>query len=306
MVSETTPAVAPSSAGVRVLWLTLPIGLAALVSSLAGLLDDGVYERETTNWAAQAVGQDAVNLVVFPLMFLAAWWGLRGSARAVLLWTGLAMYSAYSYLLYAGFVHFTRLFPLYLLAFGCSVFATVAGLVIIDPRRLRRELGHHAPARDAGTVLVALGALFALLWLSEFGPHVVAGTTPEAVTAAGLPSNPVWVLDLGMVLPAMVITGVWLRRGRPLGYLFAVPLLTFGVAMSSAILGMFVALWLAGEPLEPVAVAMVALVLVAETVVAARLLHRLRGVPLTALLRPSDRPEGIGDEMLQPARVLVP
>ena len=56
----------------------------------------------------------------------------------------------------------------------------------------------------------------------------------------------------------MVLTGVQLRRGRPVGYLLVVPLYGFGIVMSAAILGMFASLAVAAEPvLVPVAVVMV-------------------------------------------------
>jgi hypothetical protein len=53
-----------------------------------------------------------------------------------------------------------------------------------------------------------------------------------------LPVNPIHVLDLALVLPAMAATGVLLWMNRPPGFLFAVPLLMFGVAMDIAIIAM--------------------------------------------------------------------
>lgn len=50
----------------------------------------------------------------------------RGSSRAPLVWLGIAIYLAYSYLLYAMFVHFTPLFPVYV---------AVPWLVVLRPLR---------------------------------------------------------------------------------------------------------------------------------------------------------------------------
>lgn len=258
------------------LWLSVPIAIAAIAASLAGLLVPSTYEAETTNWAAQGAGQDVVNLLIYPLLLALAWRAVRGSVVAFLSWVGLSAYSAYSYLLYAGYVHFNGLFPIYLLAFGLSTYALVAGLALLDPVQLRGAFSPAAPARWVGTVLVVLGGMFALLWLSEIVPAVAAGTTPEAIVIAGLPTNPVWVLDLGIVLPAMILAGLLLRRDRPLGWLLAIPLLTFGVAMGAAIVGMFAMLSIEGEPVASAPAVMISLVVVLESVAISRLFGHLR------------------------------
>lgn len=257
-------------------WLTVPLALGAIVASAAGVFVPAAYEAETANWAAQGRGQDVANLVLFPALLLLAWRAARGSVRALLGWVGVAAYGAYSYLLYAGWVHFGGLFLVYVAVFGLSVWAVAAGLAVVDPVRLRAMVRPTAPVRAVGAVLAGVGALFGLLWLSEIVPATVDGVTPQTLVDTGLVTNPVWVLDLAIVLPAMVVAGVLLRRGRALGYLLAVPLLAFGAAMGVAILGMFGALAIAGETVGAVSVVMVSLVLVAEVAALARFLAHVR------------------------------
>jgi hypothetical protein len=64
---------------------------------------------------------------------------------------------------------------------------------------------------------------------------------PKGVTEIGAPVNPVHVLDLAFILPGMIITAAALRKRKPLGLLFAAPLLTFSAVMGVAILAMFAA-----------------------------------------------------------------
>lgn len=282
-----------------VLWLSVPIAVGAIVASAVGLLWPDAYSSETANWAAQGRGQDAVNLLIYPALLLLAWRAARGSLLALLGWAGLALYSAYSYLLYAGWVHFGALFPVYVAVFGLSVYALVGVLALIDPRRLRASFRRSAPERGVGALLAALGAAFALLWLGEIVPPLLEGSVPATLTDAGLASNPVWVLDLGVVLPAMVLTGVLLRRGRPLGYLLAVPLLAFGMAMGAAIVGMLVALGLAGEPAATGPAVMIVLIVVFETAALIAFVQHLRpGVHAADVVRspesPSLRPDAAG------------
>ncbi len=210
------------------LGLTIPIAVGAMTASLAGILGAGTYAAETPNWAGQAVGQDAVNLVVYPVMVVLAWRASRGSVSAYLWWLGAAAYSTYSYLLYAGFVHFSGWFLVYVATFGSSAFALVAGAASLDASALRSRFRSDVPMRGVGTVLASLGVVFALLWLSEVVPATVSGSVPRAVVDAGLTTNPVWVLDLGLVLPAMIAGGLLLRRHRTPGYLLAGPLLASG------------------------------------------------------------------------------
>lgn len=274
------------------LWLSVPIAAGAILASVAGLFSASVYGAETVNWAAQGRGQDAVNLVVYPVMLVLAWRAARGSLPAFLGWLGAIAYSAYSYLLYAGWVHFGVLFPIYVATFGLSTYALIGGLAKIDPARLKAAFRTSVPNRGVGTVLAGLGGLFAMLWMSEIVPPLLDGSTPQMLLDAGLASNPVWVLDLGIVLPAMILAGVMLRRDRPLGYLLAGPLLVFGIVMGAAIVGMFIALALASEPVTVAAATMIGLIVLFETAALMRLLrHRRSDIDLadaTRVIGPSE------------------
>jgi len=56
------------------------------------------------------------------------------------------------------------------------------------------------------------------------------------VTESGLLTNPVHVLDLGLYLPAMIITAILLWRRKLLGYFLAIPLLVFNILTGIGIL----------------------------------------------------------------------
>ena len=94
---------------------------------------------------------------------------------------------------------------------------------------------------------------------------------PPSLAEAGLPTNPVHVLDLAIVLPAMIVTGVLLRRRRPLGLLLAPVLLVFAVAMGVAILVMFAFYALHHLPVPLPAVVVVAAIVILSGVCAWRL-----------------------------------
>jgi hypothetical protein len=66
--------------------------------------------------------------------------------------------------------------------------------------------------------LIGVATLFALLWLSEIVPNLLAGDPSRSARDWNVPTNPVHVLDLAFFLPAVIISGVLLLRRHPLGY----------------------------------------------------------------------------------------
>ena len=91
-------------------------------------------------------------------------------------------------------------------------------------------------ARPVSVFLLLVALLFYFQWLSEDIPALLTGKIPQSITESGLLTNPVHVLDLGLYLPAMIITSILLWRRKLLGYTFAIPLLVFSVLTGIGIL----------------------------------------------------------------------
>jgi len=242
---------------VRTVWLRLALASAILMglASAGGIWLPFVYVQETASWAAQGRGQDVVNLaVVLPAMLIALYAASAGSLRAVLIVLGLLLYVLYSYVLYAFFVHFNLLFPIYVATLGTSFWALVG--IAVDVRNEQiRELFDGKTGRAQSVYLMVSGLVFGVLWMSSISSAIVSGQPPPDLVEVGLPVNPVHVLDLAFVLPAMVVTSMLLWKRHPLGLLWAVPLLTFAAAMGSAIVGMMAAMKSAGLPVPAALIA---------------------------------------------------
>ena len=253
--------VTPSHCAVADRWFALSAAAAALaaVAGAAGILAPSIYARETALWAAQGAGQDAVTLLAAPAILAAAWHARRGGIAATFVWLGLMLYLAYSYVLCAFFVHFNALFLVYTGVLGLSVYAIAGAAADLGrgewDRRFAGAKGEHALA---GLMIVAAIA-FAALWLSEIVPALVAGGPPPSARDAGLLVNPVHVLDLGLVFPAMLASGILLWRRRTIGFLAALPLAAFMVTMGVAIVGMAMAMAVRGLGSAAAAVPMAAL-----------------------------------------------
>ena len=218
-------------------WLSVVLAPFVALAAATGLLVPGFY-RDAPTWVSQARGQDLVTLVVaVPLLVVGLIGARRGSVRCLLLWLGAVGYMAYAWATYAFATHFNPLFLVYVLNFGLSVYALVFGLIRLDVGRLRTAFSPHAPTRLVAASLIVMGVVTALLWLGPDVLALLAGQVPGDVTEAGLLSNPIHVLDLGLVLPAAVLTGVLLGRRRPWGFVlgayFLVKFATLGLAIMS-------------------------------------------------------------------------
>ncbi len=262
----------------RWLWLSLPIAGLAMGASLAGILVDAIYAEETSNWATQAVGQDVANVAVaYPALLVLAVLAARGSLRAALAWMGVLVYSAYTFAIYAFSVHFGPLFLVYVAVLGLSAYALIGGLTSLSPERVAASVAPRARVRSTAVLLVAVASAFGLLWLAEIVPSMLAGTTPETLVEVGLPTNPVYVLDLGLLLPAAMIAGVLLLRGRALGYVLAPVILVALIALGVGIVSVIGVAPLRGEAAMPAVGVVIGALTLLQLVVAVRFLRGVRG-----------------------------
>jgi hypothetical protein len=216
-----------------------PLAALVAVASLGGILIPSTYAQESPNWTAQAVGQDWVDLLVaVPWLFLSGLKALRGSRRAMFLLAGAMLYTFYEFVIYGFAVRFNAFFLLYCATLGVCFFALVGMAYQLFREDVRHWYAAAPPVRPAALFLIGVGALFALVWLGEIVPALLEGRVPGSIGEAGVLTNPVYVMDLSVVLPLHVIAGVALLRRRPLGYVLAPAVLAFGVLMSLSIAGM--------------------------------------------------------------------
>ncbi|MFI5244357.1 MAG: hypothetical protein ACHQQR_03965 [Gemmatimonadales bacterium] len=266
-------------------WIVLSLIAAVLmaIASAAGALSGDTYARETVSWAAQGAGQDIVNvLVAFPLLAFGALYTHLGFARAHLVWIGALMYTAYSYVLYAFFVHFGPWFLVYVAILGLSTYALAGSVASLEIPKLPAVFTRAGHTRGAAAFLMFVGCTFAALWLGDIIPAVIAGRTPASVTASGFAVNPVHVLDLALFLPGTIATSVLLWKRRPLGLLFAVPFLVFTALMGLAIVTMTFMMRAHGLPADLAIVPVIGALVLCSVWFAARLLVDVRDEDLAS------------------------
>lgn len=229
------------------LWLTAPIAILVAIAAATGLFVDDLY-RDLPNFEAQAVGQDLITLIVaLPVLVISAVLAGRGSRRAYLVWLGILVYIVYSYMIYALSVQFNPLFLVYVALLGCSLYALIGGLATTDFAVIKANFLRRTPVKAVSIFLAVLAVLFYFMWLRETIPALFAGEVPQSVVDNGTPTNAVHVLDMAWILPATILTALWLWRGRAIGYTLAGVLLTFLSLLALAIMSMIVFMVLYGQ-----------------------------------------------------------
>jgi hypothetical protein len=222
------------------LWLTGPIAILAAIAAGVGFFIDGVYRDAPVN-AAQAVGQDLITLVVaLPVLVVSAILALRGSRRAHLVWLGALGYLVYTYLSYALAIEFNSLFLVYVALLGLSLYTLIGGLATTDFAGIKAHFSRGTPLRAVSIFLAVVAILFYFMWLSEDIPALLVGEVPQGVIEAEAPTDIVHVLDMALLLPANVLTAIWLWRGRTLGYALAGTLLSLLSILVLAVMSMVV------------------------------------------------------------------
>ncbi|MEP6479739.1 MAG: hypothetical protein ABJB03_10130 [Rhodoglobus sp.] len=209
-------------------WAGLAIASTVLAAAggITGLLIPGViYGRETPTLYDSAIAQDLVSVFLLaPVTVVLAVRAMRGSLKSWLCLLGVLAFTVYNYVIYTFSVQFGPLFLVWVAILGLSVFAFVGGLAALNASPLRFD---HAAIRTTGWFIGGTAALFALLWLSEIVPDLVAGRPSTSASAWNVPTNPVHVLDLALFVPGMLASAVLLMRRRQIGYATAAAILTF-------------------------------------------------------------------------------
>src|ERR1700740_3180814 len=143
-------------------------------------------------------------------------------------------YFLYTYLIYCFNIHFNNLFLFYCAILGLSFYSffyyfyiTVAKPVI--------EITNPTLKKITGIYLLFTSCLFYFLWLSEIVPAIETNATPKSIKEAGLFSNPVQIIDLSILLPGVLATGILLLFNRKIAFHFTPILLTFFILMDLTI-----------------------------------------------------------------------
>jgi hypothetical protein len=228
-----------------------PFEFTTVMGERVEITGSGVYRFDPTFGSVQAQAQDAVTLFIgVPVLAAALVLANRGSLRGRILLTGVLGYFLYTYTTAAFGVSFNPLFLVYVALFGLSIFAVLLAAARVDLPSLPAHCAQGFPRRGIIALCFGTAAFLAVAWLGRIVPDLFSGKPPY-----GLESYTtlfIQVMDLGLVVPLAVLSGILLWKRTPLGYLLATALLIKGASLGLALAAMIVNAVKTGMDANPV------------------------------------------------------
>lgn len=206
----------------------------------------GLYYYDTVSSAAQQQGNDAITLfVALPLLVVSTRMTLRGSLRGRLLLTGTIGFFLYTYLSMCMLTAFNALFLVYVAIFGLSLYAFILCMMSFDLETLPRHFSERLPRGWIAALLFIIGAFLTLSWLGRVLSPLMQGTPPLLDNATTMV---IQAMDLSLVVPLAVLSGILLLRRSAWGYLLTSVFVLKAIALGLAVSAMVVNMILAGTP----------------------------------------------------------
>jgi hypothetical protein len=197
--------------------LSAAVAALVVVAAVPTFFVDGILNgTPVMNGSARGTALTMFALAL-PVLAVGLVTSTRGSVwgRAALL--GALAYLTYNATLLVYATPFNELFLAYVALLGFSLWSLVSAL--LDPRPLLVP-GSKLPARGIAAFILTVVALNALAWLRVVVPDL-GQDPPGFLEGTGLTTNPIYVQDLAVWLPALAIVAVLLWQRRPSGVFLA-------------------------------------------------------------------------------------
>lgn len=206
----------------------------------------GLYFYDTVSSAAQMQGNDLITLIVgLPLLVIASWLAWKGSMRGRLLLTGTLGFFLYTYLSMSMLTSYNALFLVYVALFTCSLYAFILSMLSFDLKELPRHFSADLPRAWIAAVLFAIGGFLFLAWMGKIVPPLLQGSLPPLENTTTLV---IQALDLALIMPLAVLSGILLLRRSAWGYLLASVTVLKGLTMGLAVSTMGINMAMKGVP----------------------------------------------------------
>ncbi len=234
--------------------IVLGLGAAA-VALLGPLVGDVIHYHVSDGAAGQVVGGDAAALVlVAPVSIVAGVLALRGHPAGPVLALGPAVYALYTYVQLAMGVDIARypgnserFFPLFLGLFVLAGAIAVRAWATIEPSRLPPASPRVDRALGVFALVVAVFLAFGLHLPGLLDAWSAQPASPESLADPAL----FWLvkfMDLGIVVPALVLIGVGILRGASWAHTAIYAAVGWFALLGSSVAGMAIVMQAAGDP----------------------------------------------------------
>lgn len=213
-----------ATAGLFIRASGVPFEIANVRGDMVEIYGQGLYFYDSLFSAAGFRGTDLITLVIaLPLLVYAILAYRSGSLRGGVLLTGVLSYFLYYAASMAFGVQYNNLLLVYTAMLTSSLSAFVIALESTDAGTLDQIVNARLPRHAIGRFLVFAGVVLVGVWLSGLLPALLTNTAPNVI--GHYTTIITYPIDLGIIAPACIVTGILLLRRRPLAMLFISPLL---------------------------------------------------------------------------------
>jgi hypothetical protein len=206
--------------------LCVAVAALVVVAAIPTFFVDGILNgTPVMNGSARGTALSMFALAL-PVLAVGLITSTRGSIRGRAALIGALAYLTYNATLLVYATPFNQLFLAYVALLGLSLWSLVSAL--LDPRPIMAPSSRVVPARGIAAFILTVVALNALAWLRFVVPDPNQDP-PGFLDGTGLTTNPIYVQDLAVWLPALAIVAVLLWQRRPSGVFLAGAALVFWV-----------------------------------------------------------------------------
>lgn len=207
--------------------MTLLLSLLALYAALAGIFDKSLYEDALLAGSMNnflVVGSIAQDIITIPIGLVLCGISLifirNPNYKTFIALIGLTTGFFYNYGLYVIQGQYTSIYIVYLAVFSLSIYSLIFGLLSFQPYAWNQIKIPGAMRKSIGVFLATIVLVLGPGWLIKISPDI----------AKHIPADTygVYILDLGIVFPALGIIIVKLLKNRPFNAILA------GVALFKA------------------------------------------------------------------------
>lgn len=130
---------------------------------------------------------------------------------------------------------------------GLSFFGFIINVTSFNLESLKEIFSNLSHKKYLSYSTIIFGMAIGLMWLARLLPALPTGI-PDGLEH--YTTLPIQALDLGIIVPATIISGILLYREKTLGYLLTPIIIIKGITMLMAIDAMVISLSLNGKPVS--------------------------------------------------------
>ena len=216
----------------------------AITGEIVSIYGTGLYAHDSLSMVAQGLASDWVTLVL--AIPLTLWALIKASSlfKAKLILVGLLGYFLYTYTSYAFLWNYNPLFIGYVVIMSLSFFALILSLMSFDLSTLCLKF---VPNLKTGIIIGFqgfVGLMICLLWLRKLAPTWFSSLPP--VGLEHYTTLVIQALDLGLIVPTVILSAWLLHRRSPWGLLLSSIMILKGIALLTSISAMAISMLLSG------------------------------------------------------------